>query len=472
MNTLTKEYLALGLLMCISCLLFAFSVAPWHNWGDDYASYIMQAQSILQGNIADFIEKNTYMVNNTDDITMAPVAYPWGLPLYLAVVISAFGTSVYFLKISIFLTFLAFISLLYVYLRKLLTPRQNFFILACFALNSYMYAFMQNILSDIPFMLLSTWGIFFLHDAMRHKALTIKKLLIFTLIVWMTASIRGNGILLLCLVPIVQIVTFVRFRNKEILFYVAPYALYLLLGFGYKLIFPAQSSAYMSIFQVMTVDTIIANIKYYSVIFSQFFLIPSPYGLMLFSMTIPSCICGMYKNFSKDYLFIIYSALTIALLIVFPPTQGLRYVFPVLPFWLYFTIIGIGARLDKMPIKYLALCTCLLFSITHLTYKQHGSLIQSPYSKNSQEVFAYIRNNTEENARITFFKPRALRLETGRNSMWKAHAGDLNYDYILHYKYQSPNTIPSDEIKNLVKNGQAQLVFANDDFHLLKIIKK
>src|SRR5215510_13993749 len=73
------------ILIAIILLSLVISLSTFtrgHEWGDDFASYIMQAQSILNGNTDDFIERNTFTIFESS-FQIGPVAYPWGYPLIL-----------------------------------------------------------------------------------------------------------------------------------------------------------------------------------------------------------------------------------------------------------------------------------------------------------------------------------------------------------------------------------------------------
>ncbi|HSL28665.1 MAG TPA: hypothetical protein VK900_05645, partial [Anaerolineales bacterium] len=54
-----------------------------HQWGDDFAWYILQAKSILEGTTEEFMEKSAF-TNGESTTHLGPLAYPWGYPLILA----------------------------------------------------------------------------------------------------------------------------------------------------------------------------------------------------------------------------------------------------------------------------------------------------------------------------------------------------------------------------------------------------
>ena len=61
-----------------------------HDWGDDFSAYIMQAASLIQGELHNFIEENTFTIQESSRV-LGPVIYPWGYPLLIAPIYAAFG---------------------------------------------------------------------------------------------------------------------------------------------------------------------------------------------------------------------------------------------------------------------------------------------------------------------------------------------------------------------------------------------
>src|SRR5687767_3820760 len=84
--------LTLGLIVLVSGVISFSLLTRGHIWGDDFASYIMQSKSILDGRMGEFLERNTFTVNESS-YPPGPAAYPWGFPLLLAPVYAIFGMS-------------------------------------------------------------------------------------------------------------------------------------------------------------------------------------------------------------------------------------------------------------------------------------------------------------------------------------------------------------------------------------------
>ena len=64
------------LLICIIVLSLLLGLAVLnrgHDWGDDFASYIMQAKSIWTGTMPEFVEHNRFTITQSS-IVIGPVA--------------------------------------------------------------------------------------------------------------------------------------------------------------------------------------------------------------------------------------------------------------------------------------------------------------------------------------------------------------------------------------------------------------
>src|ERR1041385_6393908 len=137
------------LILIISLSLGFASLTRGHDWGDDFASYIMQSQSIVHGNIAEFIQQNAFTIQNSS-ILIGPITYPWGYPLLLTPFVAFNGIHPLLLKIPSLFFFVGFLICFYFLTKDRLTPIESLLLLALFAFNPTLLQFLNQILSDIP----------------------------------------------------------------------------------------------------------------------------------------------------------------------------------------------------------------------------------------------------------------------------------------------------------------------------------
>ncbi len=89
---LTSAALALTL-GAMAAAMFA-SHRPGHWWGDDWALYLRQAQSLIDGNPGQVIAENKFTVESSRGAAFSPPLYPWGFPIMLSPFVAIVGPDV------------------------------------------------------------------------------------------------------------------------------------------------------------------------------------------------------------------------------------------------------------------------------------------------------------------------------------------------------------------------------------------
>lgn len=164
--------------------------------------------------------------------------------------------------------------------------------------------------------------------------------------------------------------------------------------------------------------------------------------------------------------------------------QGFRYLIPIAPLLYFFPMVGFDHLRDKKSlwINTLAAFVVLLtfISFTSRYVKIIGKHEVNIENRCAQGMFAYIIENTPEDARIIFNKPRVLSLFTGRRSSkfypvddersQKKYIKDIFAKYII--------TLPLEreyekKLKEYIKNNQENmnLIFKNEEHSIYEIEK-
>lgn len=79
------RYAPLGAFVAVAVLLSLAVHRDGHHWGDDFALYIRQAKSLVEGNTAQVISDNRFTLENSGGWnSFSPYVYPWGVPMLLA----------------------------------------------------------------------------------------------------------------------------------------------------------------------------------------------------------------------------------------------------------------------------------------------------------------------------------------------------------------------------------------------------
>jgi 4-amino-4-deoxy-L-arabinose transferase-like glycosyltransferase len=473
-------------IVILSLILGSATLTRGHEWGDDFASYIMQAKSILNGKSQEFVEHNAFTIFKSSS-QIGPVAYPWGYPLILAPMYAIKGNSPLALKLPGLFFFAGFLVCLYLLTKKGLTRTESLMLVSLFAFNPMLVDFLDQILSDIPFLFFSTLALLLMTN--KNERRTSDYLLLGGVIA-SAFFIRATGILLLTsFLAIESARVWFHRANRESVRMTLWNVLIVCVTFGllwsaYALLFPGGGESYFAQYQAFQIETIPGFISEYFQLFSLFFGGATIWKYLYYILFI-FFLMGLWIRRKEEPVFIIFFSLWMILLITWPYWQGTRFIFPLLPILIYFTFQGMKTAINKLPEKYqrigqgtfhgfwLLIAGIFLFSSATRAYNnvQSGRNINGPFDPVSREVYSYIKEETPSDSILIFFKPRAMRLMTDHNTlMINQCEGLLMGDYIvLSKKVGENNQIPPERIDSC--NLPLANVFENRRFIIYEIQK-
>ena len=452
----------LAIIIAVSLILAACTLRRGHQWGDDFAWYILQAQSILNGTTDQFMEQSAF--TNTQSTThVGPLAYPWGYPLILAPVFAVKGISPLALKLPGLLFYAGFLVCLYLLMQNRLTQIESLIVVAVFAFNSLFIEFLDQILSDIPFLFFSTLSLLLLTQKGRLGYLRY---------VWIGAAIffttflRVTGILLLGCFLIVEFFRLLNHRNDraamlEIIrrsFIVC--IVFILLWIVNLLLFPSGGESYFSQYSQL-IETAKTLALGYFYVFGSFFGDTSGWRYVYYFVLIFFLI-GVWIKRKQEPIFILFFLFWMIVHITYPYWQGPRYIFPLLPILIYFAFEGMKFLINRMPEGYrltgqrafhgfwilIAGMFLLRSGINAYQNLQNDRSINGPFDPYSLEVYDYIKEKTPSNSVVVFFKPRVMVMMTGHPTIMSTECDRiLKGDYlVLSRKVGENQQIPPEDI--------------------------
>jgi len=476
------------LIVIISSSLFigASTLTRGHEWGDDFAAYIMQAQSVLNGNMDEFIERNTFTILKSS-FQIGPVAYPWGYPLILIPSLLLKGLHPLALKLPGLIFFAGFLICLYRLTENRLTLTGRLILVSLCAFNPILTNHLDQILSDIPFLFFVFLALILIAKFAPQEA--AGKSILTGTVIFLAFFIRTTGIILLAGFLVQQAIALYVHREKRksvTRSAMAVSGVFILLWFITSLIFPNGQGAYFRQLMGFTWDAFLTrNIPGYFYLGAQFFGIrPDTAWMYFYYVLIALFILGAWLRRNPDHPILIFFLLYLGAMVVWPEWQGIRFVFPVLPVFLYFAIHGVDAAIQKIPVRFrtlsavttyllwFALAGNFLFNSGTGAIKnlQDGRKINGPFDSYSDEVFQYIREETTSDSVIVFFKPRAMRLFTDRDSLMVLECENLSLgDYVvIHKNWEYSQILPGDipECRQPLKND-----FENQRFIVYEVMK-
>jgi hypothetical protein len=462
-----RENLFLFILVLLAIVVHVFSWSSGHNWGDDFSAYIMQAISLTEGTTHEFIARNAFTINNSL-YPPGPLSYPWGFPILLAPIFILFGLNIIAFKGMVLFFFFGFLVILWFLFKKELALVDRIIFVAFFAFNPMFLKFGDNVLSDTPFLFFSTFSFLIFSKLYKAKSRHTLYWLSFWLGLSFVAStaIRTNGILLpltyfimLLLLLSRSFFSSIRVFNIQWLFisetrlahkffiYLLPLIIFTSSSWLLGKLLPDYQSSHLSYFKDVTIRSIFVNVFYYGQLIKDFFGYQFPINLIIYLFSIPLLFFGLRKKWRNSTPILIYTTLTLVLYILWPHRQGLRFLFPVLPFYLYFVFIGFNTvipkhyyfsvggfreiKLTRIRLMIAVLLILILQSSWQLyqnvSRESDGVLTNGPYSNEAREMFDFVRQNVPQNEVVIFRRPRVMRLFTDRDSIVIDKTYDVKY---------------------------------------------
>ena len=505
----------LSVLLGFSCLLAWYSLTEGYIWGGDFSQYIMQAQSVWQGEISNFLQMNRFAIEEST-YQVGPIAYPWGFPVLLAPFYAFFGLDMLALK-SINIGFhMIFLILIWFGFRRYHSCFWLAILVCLFAFNPFFLYFMNSISSDIPFLVLSTISVLLIGRVIIQRSILFSNTsdqLLLGVIIAISFFLRTQGLLILAALGVAQFIKVLKntmelqkggseaiteandsllrrfICESSILWtFILPYVSFLSVTLLWRSILPEGGSSHISLLSESSVRLIINQLKYYFVLPAEFFT-GLPAAQIIYGASIPLAIIGMFKRRESDYHIIIYCVMTICLLIVWPRNEGLRFLFPLLPFYVSFALTGLEKciHVDHGSWSVFGKMVALIPVIVIIVFFFKSSLMNAyknivnkrivysgPFQPTATEVFSFISSNTEPNSIIVFRKPRIMRLLTNRQSILIDQVDKLmRGDYLCISKNAGTSyQLGNKEVEILRENGRIHLVFQNKGFELYQITNR
>ena len=473
-------------IVALSLILGSSRLTRGHEWGDDFASYIMQAKSILDGKTQEFVEHNAFTIFESSS-QIGPVAYPWGYPLILTPIYLIKDNSPFALKLPGIFFFAGFLICLYLLIRKHLPRTESLLLVSLFAFNPMLIDFLDQILSDIPFLFFSTLALLLMTHESKQGVFDH---ILLGGVIACAFFIRTTGILLLASFLAVESFRVWFHRTNRELVKKAFWDVFIVcatFGFSwgvYALLFPGGGESYFAQYRAFQFETIPGFISGYFQLFSLFFGERMIWQYLYYILFI-FFLVGLWIRRKEEPIFIIFFLLWMILLITWPYWQGPRFIFPLLPIFIYFTFQGMKMVISKLSVKYhtisqgifygfwLLILGVFLFNSAARAYNnvRNGRNINGPFDPVSMEVYSYIKANTPSDSILIFFKPRAMRLMTDHDTLMINQCEELfKGDYIvLSKKVGENNQVPPERIDSC--NLPLDNVFENRRFIIYAILK-
>jgi hypothetical protein len=483
--------LAVGGLLVVGAWLQIGMLHRSHIWGDDHALYLLQAISLLQGTTAELAASNGAAMAECT-VQVGPPVYPWGLPLLLAPLVRAVGLDLLWLKtpnvIAWLLTMLATVGLCW---RRLPAPWLLALVAILATAPNLLFA-ANHILSDLPFLALSTLALALIGHLVVDRGRLLGRWadgVLLGLLLAAAVAVRPHGILLAAtLVGLWGVAWLARRRGWT----EAPALSWPLLGVplavlvvgivALHLALPSGEGAHAGYLARHSWAKLYDHLRYYAALPAEFFL-PLALGPVIHGLCLAAVAVGVCQQPWRDRHLLLYGALVLLANFAWPDIAGLRYLYPLVPLYFYFALRGAeatgrlfgpaGARRWQMwLLALLALLVAAMTTVSVQTVRKNLAAgrvrEQGPDLPTAQALFAYIRAELPAEARLAFYKPRAMRLYTGRLAYAIAEPSRLDRatHLCLYLRSDAYDQVPPALLDAWVAEGRLVVLYANPDFRL------
>lgn len=448
------------LLVLLFPLCFA-GIRNNHDWGDDFAQYINQAKSITEGKSA----LATGYIFNPKYSMLGPKAYPAGFPLFLSPVYALFGNNITVFNIYISLWLIVAGFIWYLVLRRYHSELVAILLSLIWCWHPWVLEFKTEVVADIPFtallgalVLMHQQG--FMQYDKENRKVSLLKAVAMGLVAGFLLAIKMQGLAIIAAVFAFTVVSNIinlkaPYEPKNKL-YTNPVTV-LIVGFitcftviNY-LIGGIRLSDLLSYGNNFSGEPILVsireNLNYYTYLVQDFFQRSKPtwkvFPLLTQALVLAVCVIGLIKQvIRKRPLLLWVFAAYIGLLLIYPYRgSGFRFLLPVAPIILHFTVEGFKSINwgFNLPKKVWAIGLALILLLQFLpeqvsAIKTSKNNFAGPQEKESVEAFDFITRNTPKDAVILFKKPRVLALYTQRKSFAINPADSAFKDDIKNYK--------------------------------------
>lgn len=497
--------IAVSISLCIFLLCSIQLTYGMPHWGgDDFAAYISEGIAISTGTFHEQVVQNVQLHPSPlpKDAPQERLVYVWGFPLLLSLVhqLAGFSYNTFFLyKIPSLCAFALMTGVLFLYYRRYFSVYVSLFLTLFFTSNHEFITSVNFLNVDIPFLffcistLLVSECFFSSFSGSQNKSNRYLLAIGLGILFWWTYETRLNGNTILIIVALSHIIHVYQMKNsltfRQLVLHLCPYLLFLLLkAISEMILLPATSN--LSDVGNLSAETIEQNIVYYFELTNNYWnsLLGSP-QFPLWVIFVFFTVIGLIDQgvTAKHLNLTVLLIGTYLVLILLPYTQGLRYMFSILPVLMLFCGYG-GKRVwnwispklktnedlkKRILIVISLLILCHVYApwigngITNLTAGQE--LYQEDiYSSEAIDMYHYIQDHIDDSEIIAFQKPRALHLNTGKS----AFAPYINSHDLYEADYYLASTVifPYTDIGVIEQEkDNITLMYENDVFSLYRI---
>lgn len=404
-----------------------------HAWGDDFALYVRQSQSLLDGNIGQIISDNHFAVDNSPT-AFSPYVYPWVWPLLLAPFIRLVGIDYETLK---FIEIALFCGFLWWFHELIRVRAQRWVALGIIASMGTTVAYIvhtDHLLSEFPYLFaiaLTLWWLDKCRAAGHLDLASRRHLIVLGLCAVMLFNIRREGLAIIPAVLALQALELRgRWRTVDWRHALTPYLTFVAGVVAFQLLLP---SALAPDYEQGGLHTVWDKVSGpYKRTFTDQLGLPPLQGFWfaaLVALVAAGMIVRLWRAPRADIAWVVFPVASLVI-IGSAPNPSLRYLMAITPFGLYFGAQALASiPLPRRAGPWLAVAALSLLTAYHLPKVQDrldqvsrqraigADMADGPESPYVQPAWAALERYTHQDDIVAFWKVRAMGLYTNRRGV-------------------------------------------------------
>lgn len=454
------------LLVILSIWLLSDSLAGSHlDWGGDYAGYLLQAQSISNGNVQELSDSLKKIVQLTDGekYTFAQTPAPWGYPIFISTFEFFHEWDIVKLKyLNLFLN-LCYLFIFYKSLRLFMDNYESLLFTTLLSFLPIIMEFHYKILTEMLFSFLLIIG-FYLHlkSNFLEKSFHKYEAIIFGL----SFLVRKQAIFWLLAYLLVSIIKSNKIKKDDFVytaFFFIPFIFFYFIlkvnpigNFG-------PSAGEWSGFINVNYERLVFIFKEIGFLITRFPNdISSLVGLMILFLMSYFC----FKDFNTQNLFLVaYSIFHM----FYSINDTQRFWMPLVGIILIQFLFYFHHIMKKYIPNIVISLSVIVFSTYWLNsavdQKNYYLTSNGPNNESFKELSNFISTQSQDNLYV-FHSPRAFYYFTNHRSY---RLGETIYPYSIFVCEKDTTSICTDQRFTKVDISNALIIFENDKFILFKL---
>jgi hypothetical protein len=434
----------LGLVIAPAAVLSLLLQRHGHGWGDDFALYVRQAQSLIDGNIGQVLADNRVNVQSAARPGFSPYSYPWGFPVLLAPFVRLFGLNFDRLKWVEVAFLCGFLGFWFAIVRRRMAPWLAVGTVAVTGYSMTYLSYTNSVLSELPYMCLAAATLWYIDRVVgdpgtgeeapaervpvRWTQMSRRQLITVGLLMMAVFNTRREGLALVPAVMALQLIDWwpTRRERPDVRTLALPHLTFLASVIIGQLLLPsALAPEYNGAGLGQTWRKMRTTFQDSFVQQLGFDSLSATARIAFGAVVLVGIGVQWRRNRSLDVALVIFAAGSLVIVGMIPADAG-RYTMAITPIAIHFAVQAAAAiPKSKGLIAGLMIAGLLAANISDIPGPLHdsasarrkGEVMAGPMEPSTQEMFAAVRKYTHHDDMVGFFKGRALTLFTERRAV-------------------------------------------------------